>query len=618
MLLDGRHGRAVRAVYDLLAADVRVRAAGEPFSAAIAGRRREFGRGTYLVHLGRQRAKREVVRRILTKAAADGLPVFAAGGGLTPAGVDLGSGSFLRLTKPRVLLAAGDGVSQYGSGSIWHALDFRRRIPCTLVAPADFGRATWTDDTVLILPDGDYSGVSEAARDRLRAWVRGGGTVIAVGTAARFLKRTDILDVTFGGDAPTKPEGDDGSPPRRAYGRADDERALELVSGAIFTAEPDVTHPLLWGLEDRPLSVFVNNTLWPARSPSPYGTPLMLTDPSPGPDADGAAPAPVKAGYASPRNRGLAAGSAYLRADRVGRGRVVTFAADPCFRGFWHGTESLLANALLLAPLVDAPDGPPDHAAPRLPPAGCRGGAEVIGAPGGDAGRRENDAGGGDLSIRFGTIPLILMPERAVFRADTRTLFVADTHWGKTATLRAGGIPVPAGVTGSDFARLSAALRRSAAVRLVVLGDLLHARRGRGEAATAEAIRRWRDAHPDLAVTLVRGNHDRAAGDPDAAWRIDVVPDPWPDPPLVLKHFPDPDPAGPVLAGHEHPAVRLNGPGGERLKLPCFRLADHVLTLPAFSTFVDGGTIRPTAEERICVIADGEVIELPRTSGKHR
>lgn len=225
----------------------------------------------------------------------------------------------------------------------------------------------------------------------------------------------------------------------------------------------------------------------------------------------------------------------------------------------------------------------------------------------------------GDLPLRFGGVDLVLMPERAVFRPDSRTLYVADTHWGKTATFRAGGIAVPAGTTRADLARLTAALRRTGATRLVVLGDLLHARLGRDEAATNAAIRAWRDGVSDVRVELVQGNHDRAAGDPHPDWRIAVVTDPTADPPLVLKHFPDPHPDGPVLAGHEHPAVRLDGPGGEKLKLPCFRVSEPaagqggaVLTLPAFSDFADGGTVRPTAGERICVVAEDEVIDVTR------
>ena len=221
----------------------------------------------------------------------------------------------------------------------------------------------------------------------------------------------------------------------------------------------------------------------------------------------------------------------------------------------------------------------------------------------------------GDFPLTFGGVDLVLLPERGVFRPGTRTLYVADTHWGKTATFRAAGIAVPPGSTAADFDRLTAAVRRTGAERLVVLGDLLHARRGRREAATNAAVADWRAANAGLRVELIEGNHDRAAGRPDPAWGIAVLPDPTPDPPLVLKHFPDPDSAGPVLAGHEHPAVRLTGPGGEKLKLPCFRVGPDVLTLPAWSTFADGGTVRPTTGERVCVVADGEVIDMtPRTS----
>ncbi|MFH5804725.1 ligase-associated DNA damage response endonuclease PdeM [Alienimonas sp. DA493] len=231
----------------------------------------------------------------------------------------------------------------------------------------------------------------------------------------------------------------------------------------------------------------------------------------------------------------------------------------------------------------------------------------------------------GDLTLTLAGEELVLMPERAIFRPSRAggaggTLYVADTHWGKAATFRAAGVAVPPGGTAADLARLSSALERTGAERLVVLGDLLHARLGRNEAATNAALAAWRERHANLRIELVQGNHDRAAGAPDPAWRIATLPDPTPDPPFVLKHVPAPDPAGPVLAGHEHPAVRLAGPGGERLKLPCFRLAGEdgagaTLTLPAFSAFADGGGVRAVAGEKFWAIAEDEVLPVPMRKG---
>ena len=109
---------------------------------------------------------------------------------------------------------------------------------------------------------------------------------------------------------------------------------------------------------------------------------------------------------------------------------------------------------------------------------------------------------------------MLLLPERALFWPRAGTLVVADLHWGKGATFRAAGIPIPVGTTSDDLARLDGALLRTGARRLVVLGDLFHARAGRIATHTLAELRRWRGAAPELEILLVRGNHDRHAGDP--------------------------------------------------------------------------------------------------------
>ena len=72
-----------------------------------------------------------------------------------------------------------------------------------------------------------------------------------------------------------------------------------------------------------------------------------------------------------------------------------------------------------------------------------------------------------------------LLPERAAYWERTRTLLVADPHFGKAAAFRAAGVPVPRGTTTGSLTRLDAALARTGAARIVFLGDFLHAREGR-------------------------------------------------------------------------------------------------------------------------------------------
>jgi DNA ligase-associated metallophosphoesterase len=195
------------------------------------------------------------------------------------------------------------------------------------------------------------------------------------------------------------------------------------------------------------------------------------------------------------------------------------------------------------------------------------------------------------------------MPERALARASTRTLFIADLHLGKPATFAAAGVPVPRGTGERDLARLATCLTRAGAERLVILGDLIHARRGRVDEALA-AVDAWRESPParDIDIILVRGNHDRSAGDPPASWRFRTVDagtmlDGW-----VLGHEPFADPRGPVLCGHIHPGLRLAGFGGVRERAAAFVLGHQRTILPAFGSFT--GTAQPPLEpdDRVFIV----------------
>lgn len=200
-----------------------------------------------------------------------------------------------------------------------------------------------------------------------------------------------------------------------------------------------------------------------------------------------------------------------------------------------------------------------------------------------------------------------LLPERALFWERTRTLVIADAHFGKAATFRARAIPVPGGTTAAALQRLDALLARTGAERLICLGDLLHAKAGR-VAGTIRAVAAWRERHRALDFVLVRGNHDRHAGDPPPTWRVTCVDEPWVERPFVWRHVPEAAEEGYTVAGHVHPAVRLTGFGGLSETLPCFYFGRDVGILPAFGGFTGTATVHPKNGDRVYVIADGEIM----------
>jgi DNA ligase-associated metallophosphoesterase len=214
-----------------------------------------------------------------------------------------------------------------------------------------------------------------------------------------------------------------------------------------------------------------------------------------------------------------------------------------------------------------------------------------------------------DLEITMAGERVLLLPEHALYWPAQATLLIADPHLGKAATFRAAAIPVPESGTDDDLARLDQAILRSGAERLIVLGDLTHARAGFAPPVVA-AIAAWRARHGALSFMLVRGNHDLRAGDPPAAWGFAPVDEPFALGPFVLGHHPDLATPGYLIAGHVHPAVRLKGRGGQRLRLPCFMVGARRAILPAFGGFTGAATIQPHEDDQVYVIADGEVLAV--------
>ncbi|RZS58741.1 ligase-associated DNA damage response endonuclease PdeM [Sphaerotilus mobilis] len=193
--------------------------------------------------------------------------------------------------------------------------------------------------------------------------------------------------------------------------------------------------------------------------------------------------------------------------------------------------------------------------------------------------------------------PLTLLPERAAYLADAGLLLVADVHLGKAASFRRLGVPVPAGTTEANLARLDDLLARWPVRHLAVLGDLLHAATGRAP-ATMAAIQAWRERHAHLPITLVRGNHDDHAGDPPPAFDIEVVDEPHTCAGLALCHDPKTRASGFALAGHIHPVTRI-GHGLDSVRLPCFHASATVLVLPAFGEFTGGQVIRRLSGDQL-------------------
>lgn len=203
---------------------------------------------------------------------------------------------------------------------------------------------------------------------------------------------------------------------------------------------------------------------------------------------------------------------------------------------------------------------------------------------------------------------VLLLPEKALYWPRERTLMVADIHFGKAASFRALGVPVPRGTTSENISGLDALLAAYAIRRIIFLGDFLHAKAAQAP-ATLQAMLQWRERHAELELLLVRGNHDHHAGDPSELLRITMVDEPFECGPFALCHHPDLASEKYVIAGHVHPVYHLNT-RRESVRLPCFMLGERRAILPSYGAFTGGHALIPLATDRVYLVADGLIFPI--------
>ncbi|MFL6632583.1 MAG: ligase-associated DNA damage response endonuclease PdeM [Massilia sp.] len=215
----------------------------------------------------------------------------------------------------------------------------------------------------------------------------------------------------------------------------------------------------------------------------------------------------------------------------------------------------------------------------------------------------------GSVVVEAGGEAVWLLPQKAVYWPRETMLAIADIHFGKAAAFRSFGIPVPRGTTTENLDALDALIDATGANHVLFLGDFLHARAAHA-AGTQAALLAWRRRRCGLVLTLVRGNHDKHAGDPAAVLGIDLVDEPYTVGPFSFCHHPDLDAPGFVWAGHVHPVYVL-ATRFDALRLPCFVLGPRRMILPSFGSFTGGHTIRPEEDDRI-FITSGEAVHSVR------
>jgi glutamine amidotransferase-like uncharacterized protein len=185
---------------------------------------------------------------------------------------------------------------------------------------------------------GNYKSVADKTIKNLEEWIKRGGILIGQKSAASWFSENKWLKAEFLSDTDINASFDIKG---LKYADKSAYEAKQLISGAVFNTTLDITHPLAFGYTSSQLPVFRNSDNIMLKPDEPFMTVARYTE------------NPLMAGYTANELQQLVAGSAAIVAHNYGKGKVIAFADNVNFRGYWYGTSRLLSNAIFMSGFID-------------------------------------------------------------------------------------------------------------------------------------------------------------------------------------------------------------------------------------------------------------------------
>jgi hypothetical protein len=324
---------APKALYELQQAGITARVATSKFNIEIGGGRIGFDYGTITIPVTQQQVDADKLFNLMLNAALkNGLTVYSLQSGSSSNGGDLGSNKHVSLVKPSVMMLAGAGVSATDAGEVWHLLDQRFNIPLSILESSVFNRADISKYNTIIMVSGSYP---ELNKEKLKSWVQAGGNLLVFEDAVQWAAQQGFASITF-----KKPQGGD-STRSIPYAEKEFRDGAQQLTGAIFKADLDRTHPLGYGFKVPYVYLFKANKVFPEKNKNPYATPATYGS------------QPLVSGYLTKENRESSRNAAAVLVNALGNGKVISIVDNPNFRAFWLGGTKLMMNAIFFAPVIN-------------------------------------------------------------------------------------------------------------------------------------------------------------------------------------------------------------------------------------------------------------------------
>lgn len=251
--------------------------------------------------------------------------------GFVSSGVDFGSYSVKPINKQKIAVISGKGTSSLSFGEVWHFFETQLQYPITNINSGDFAYTDLNIYDVIVMPSGYYNSIlNKTTSDKVKKWVRSGGTLIAIGDALNSFADKE-------GFALKTKKTEESKVVKNLIPFADRERkgVSNLITGSIFKSSLDNTHPLAFGYEKEYFSLKLSGTSYSYLKEG-YNVGYFNKETK------------NVSGYAGSKAVKEVPESLFIGEEPMGRGSIVYMVDNPLFRSFWENGKLFVANAIFL------------------------------------------------------------------------------------------------------------------------------------------------------------------------------------------------------------------------------------------------------------------------------
>jgi len=314
---------------ELLKHDFKVRFTEKPFTSNSS----KFERGSLIITKGDNKHIEKFVSTLNTIAQEHAQPLTEINSGFSQTTPDIGSPDIKLINKQKIAVLSGKGTSSLSYGEIWHFFETQLNYPLTSINTAYLGKTNLDKYNVLIIPNGNYGSVfNDSIMTKLKDWVNKGGKVIAIDGALKSFAGKDGFSLNLKKSEDL--ESDEKKDNLMSYANRERESTNDLITGAVFNAKVDNTHPMAFGYNENYFTLKLGSTAYHLLEKG-YNV-AYLNDTK------------VYSGFAGKNALKALDQTLVFGEERKGSGSFIYMVDNTLFRSFWENGKLFLVNSIFM------------------------------------------------------------------------------------------------------------------------------------------------------------------------------------------------------------------------------------------------------------------------------